>query len=83
MSNCWKVIEDERDKGSVTHLLNATAEQLEPVFEELSPDAEASKRISSLARSCLCSIFISSPSDHPVPRTQILSLMRSKVDGSP
>lgn len=40
VSNCWKVIEDEREKGSVTYLLNATAEQLGPVFEELSPDAK-------------------------------------------
>ena len=40
VSNCWKVIEDERNKGSVTYLLNATAEQLRPVFKELSPDSK-------------------------------------------
>ena len=41
VSNCWKVIEDERNLGSVAYLLNVTAEQLKPVFGELSPGAKA------------------------------------------
>ena len=59
VSNCWKVIEDERDKGSVTYLLNATAEQLEPVFEELSPDAKKLLKISSLCkRGAACAAYL-------------------------
>jgi hypothetical protein len=35
-SNCWKVIENGRDSGSVTYLLDISAEQLKPIFNQLS-----------------------------------------------
>jgi hypothetical protein len=44
VSNCWKVIENDRDAGAVTYLLDVGAEQLQPIFERLpQPDRESLK----------------------------------------
>lgn len=45
VSNCWKVVENERESGPVTYLLDITAEQLNPVFTALSkPERERLKK---------------------------------------
>lgn len=40
VSNCWQVIENERESGPVSYLLNLNADQLTLVFEELSSSAK-------------------------------------------
>ena len=71
VSNCWKVIEDERNKGSVTYLLNATAEQLRPVFKSCHRLQAPEGILQSASESChhIYKCFIR---DHLILRSQKL-----------